>query len=368
MFSLSSLDVYFLVKELKSLLDDSFIDKIYQSADEKGEFLIRMRSPAAGKQQLFIQAPDAVFLTEHRYEWPKEPLGFCMQLRKHLSNSKLVSVEQHAFERIIILSFQKGSTSWKLILELFSKGNVVLVNAEGLIRGVLDLQRWKDRTLRVNAPYEFPPGKVDTSLISLDQLKSLFADDGRELVKFCATTLSLGGKYAEELIARSGLDKNAAQLSDEQVKVLHSSLRDMLALGVEACLYGDDAAPFPLQTRDDPVISESFSAAIESLVVGDKHDVIADAQERIVVSRADKYQRIIDEQTNKLKGYEQSAQDNQRKGELIYERYQEIGALLKKLNELRADGGWDAVRSFIAEHQYPITVDEHSATIILDVK
>ena len=203
-FSVSALDIHYLIKEIAPLIQEGFVDKIYQSKEEKGELLIRLRSPKTGKQQLFFKAPDAFFLTEHRYQWPQFPPGFCMQLRKHLSNAHIESIEQYGFDRILVLNFAKGPIKWRLIVELFSKGNIVLVSDDGMIRGVMDLQRWSERELRVNVPYEFPKGAADPRAFSPQDIRSSFMEKGKSLVRFCAADLGLGGKYAQEVVARAG--------------------------------------------------------------------------------------------------------------------------------------------------------------------
>ena len=49
--TLSSIDIKYLVKELKEKITGSFIDKIYQGKEEKTDILIKMRNPKQGKQQ-----------------------------------------------------------------------------------------------------------------------------------------------------------------------------------------------------------------------------------------------------------------------------------------------------------------------------
>lgn len=354
MFSLSGLDVHYLVREIRPLLLEAFVDKIYQSKDNKGQFLIRLRSPMHGKQQLFIKVPEALFLTHHRFEWPQQPSGFCMQLRKHLSNAQLVGIEQHCFDRIVKLLFRKGEIEWTLIIELFSKGNVVLVNSEGLIRGVMDLQRWKDRTLRVNAPYEYPPSVANTPELSQDEIEQLY--DGRELVKFCASSLALGGKYSEALLAKMGVDKHITLVPEN----LAASLQEFLNQDISAVSNNDDASPFAIQDWLNPS-GQSFSELIERLVVGEKLQALENDADTQVKSHENKYDKIINEQTNKLKGYEQAAEDNQRKGELIYERYQELLTLLNKVKAAHAKGGWTAVKELGLE------VNEQQGSVVVDI-
>lgn len=367
-FAVSSLDVYYLVKELRPLIEESFIDKIYQSKEEKGELLIKMRSPKSGKQQLFCKIPDALFLTSHRFSWPDYPPGFCMQLRKHLSSAQLKSISQHSFDRIVILDFEKGPAKWRLVVELFSKGNIVLVNSDGLIRGVMDLQRWKDREVRVNAPYEFPPPAADPRSMSQEDLAAAFSSSGKELVRFCATGLGLGGKYAEELVARSALPKDLKSLSQEQLHALHGALQELFVQDIAAVTQGDAAAPFPLHAFSAGPSGRPFSEVVEELVVTQKVDDIEEASQDVTRKHVGKWQRVIDDQTALLQGYEKQAAENQRKGELIYEKYQELSTLLEKLKSLQQAGGWDAVKAFIKEKGLPIKVDEKDATVTVEVE
>ncbi len=379
-FALSSLDVFYLVREIQPQLHDAFVDKVYQGskdADTKEDLMFRLRSPKSGKQQLYLKVPEAFFLTDHRYAWPQLPPGFCMQLRKHLQNSQLIHFEQLGFDRIIIMKFRKGETIWTLILELFGKGNIVLVNEEGKIRGVLDLQRWKDRALRVNAVYEFPKEATNTPAISLDELKELFAQADKDLVKFCAVTLNLGGKYAEEVLVRTNIDKSKTTLSDEEFSSLHTSLQELFSLQESPVFDAEkaDVAPFALRSRPEYVVLNeesnekiSFSSLIEKVIVTQKVASATAEQKKSSSKYVDKWQRVIDDQTRALAGYMVSAEENTKKGELLYEKYQEFSQLLSKIRVLQQEGGWKCVQSFIAENQLPIRVDEKNATIILEVK
>lgn len=367
-FSVTALDVHYLVRELKSLVEEAFIDKVYQSKEDKGEVLIRMRSPKSGKQQLFCKVPDAFFLTDHRFAWPPYPPGFCTLLRKHLLNAQLKSVEQVGFDRVIVLRFVKGPVQWSLLVECFSKGNIVLVNSDNLIRGVMDVQRWKDRQLKVNQPYEFPTPSFDPRTLSFDLLKQRFESSDKELVKFCAASLGLGGKYAEEVVAISGLDKRANQLDDASLQKLLAAVTDLFARDLEPCVCDGIAAPFPLFGATDITPAESFSAAIEGLVVDEKVQGVQDVADSQTNKATSKWQKIIDEQSMKVDGYERAAVDNQAKGELIYEKYQELSSLLDQVNKLKAVGGWSAVKEFIKQKGLPIKVDEKNASLTMDIK
>lgn len=364
-FAITNLDVHFLVKEIREQIVNAFVDKIYQ---DKEDFLIRMRSPTAGKKQLYIKVPHALFLTEHKFVWPKIPKGFCMQLRKHLNNSKVTSFEQINFERIVRIEFKKGDKVWQLYIELFSKGNVILVNSENIIRGVMDLQRWKDRTLRVNAEFTLPPEVLNTKEIDLEEFIRLFRESKKTIVKFCATTLSLGGKYAEELLHRAEVSKDQENTSDEGLKKTYEALQKMFSENIDAKIAKEDATPFGLHTQKEQISKASFSESVEEVVVKEKIDAQTSQEESKVVSYKDKYDKIIKAQEANLKKYEKESVANKRKGEVIYEKYQEITTLFDALKELHAKGGWKEVKHFIKEHKYPITVNQKEGTITLEIK
>lgn len=379
-FALSSLDVFYVIKEIQPLVHEAFVDKVYQGhkdTDTKEDVMLRMRSPKSGKQQLYLKVPQALFLTNHRYSWPDYPPGFCMQLRKCLQNSQLMSIEQVGFDRIMKLVFRKGELKWTLILELFGKGNIVLINEEGKIRGVLDLQRWKDRALRVNAEYEFPKLATNTPNLSLDELKSLFENDDKDLVKFCAIELNLGGKYAEELIARAKIDKSKTRLSAKEFETLHNTLQSLFVFDEPAVFNEEkaDVAPFALQSRENYVSGKdedsntvlSFSSLIERVVVTQKTATAKAEHKKSSTTFVDKWQRVIDDQTRALKGYKVSADENTKKGELLYEKYQLFSDLINKIKALQEKGGWKNVKDFIDENNLPIRVDEKNASIIFDV-
>ena len=83
-----------------------------------------------------------------------------MQLRKYLNNAILRGLEQKQAERIVVFELEKEERYY-LIIELFSKGNVILAGQDYRIIGVLEQQAWKGRTVKVNEKYIFPPAPVD---------------------------------------------------------------------------------------------------------------------------------------------------------------------------------------------------------------
>ncbi|MDR0918047.1 MAG: NFACT family protein [Oscillospiraceae bacterium] len=91
-----------LVKEELNTLCGSRVIKIHQPSRE--EIILTFRD---GKLLLCANAVNArVHLTETTPENPKHPPMFCMLLRKHFLNAKLLIIEQDGLERILKFSFE----------------------------------------------------------------------------------------------------------------------------------------------------------------------------------------------------------------------------------------------------------------------
>ena len=86
---LSSLDIHFLIKELK-ILEGSRVDKIYNSGKE--EIYIQLHKSSSGKNVLRIIIGKAMFVTETKTT-DEIPSEFCMLLRRNLEGKFLVIIE-----------------------------------------------------------------------------------------------------------------------------------------------------------------------------------------------------------------------------------------------------------------------------------
>ena len=90
-----------LVHELKEQLLNGRIAKIAQP--ETDELLLTIKTPS-GQKRLCISASASlplIYLTESTKPSPMTAPNFCMLLRKHISNGRIVDIYQPKLERII---------------------------------------------------------------------------------------------------------------------------------------------------------------------------------------------------------------------------------------------------------------------------
>ncbi|HEC86838.1 MAG TPA: fibronectin-binding domain-containing protein, partial [Thermoplasmatales archaeon] len=145
MRELSSFDICALVAELQEVVG-SFIDKVYPI--EKEDILIKLRVVKGKKVFLLIRSGSFIISTTGSFPTPRNPSMFAMILRKHLENGQIKNIEQHEFDRIVTIEIVKKNEVFRLIAELFSNGNIVLVDGKGNIVMPLKQQSWSHRTIK----------------------------------------------------------------------------------------------------------------------------------------------------------------------------------------------------------------------------
>ncbi len=152
------------------------VDKIGVPSRDCIVFHLRTRGPV---RRLLIAVGSAprIHFTSLSIEYPAVPPMFCLLLRKHLGNGRLVSVTQKGLDRVLTLGFEATSelgdpTRFSLVCELMGRqGNVILVGEDGKIVDALhrvDFASSAERPILSGLPYEALPaqGKLDLTEVS----------------------------------------------------------------------------------------------------------------------------------------------------------------------------------------------------------
>lgn len=365
---LTSLDLHYLVKEFQALVD-ARIDKIYEQSEDKKEFLFVLHKTGSGKLMLRIHLPNLAYLTDYKQVFPDTPPGFCMFLRKHLGNSRVKEVRQKGFDRVLEIVFETKEGMRILICELFSKGNMVLVDEDYKIKGLLESQNWEARTVRGGTKYEYPPEQLNSTSISEAQFREAISNSKMDsIVKSLAVELGLGGLYAEELCKRAGVDKDKKQVSENKFEALFSELYSLFNEQIKANKVNDEIVPFYLNVDATGRIDYlSFSNALDENLTAKSMMTAENKQAKEKQTKQDKVKLVIEKQAARLKESEQSIIDNQRKGELIYEHYQEVKELLDNINTDRKKMSWEELKKKYANNKLVKEINEKNGQIIIEL-
>ncbi len=129
------------------------------------------------KVSLLIKFPSLIWESQRKWDVLETQPPIVNKTKAFFENQKILSVSQHAQDRILIIECMKIF----LIIELFGGGNIIVTDKEKKILAVWKAREWKGRTLKHGFVYLFPqasPMKQETKSISLSvkEAQTLFTE------------------------------------------------------------------------------------------------------------------------------------------------------------------------------------------------
>ncbi len=364
--ALSGIELHYLVKEL-NILENCRIDKIFHP--EKKELIIQFHVAGKGKHLLRILAGEFIYFTKTK-EDASEPDGFCMYLRKYIGGAFLREVKQLEAERILEFIFETKEKKYSLIVEMFSQGNILLLNDERLILSAVEYHKFKDRDILAKSKYIYPKRDVNIFNISLTELKKVVKESEKEnIVKTLAIDLGFGGVYSEEICLRSKVDKNKKEITSKEFSSLHSAIIKILKIESSPFIIYDkdkikDIVPFELEVykENDKKEFKTLSEAVDTYKSTTKI-VRKSAKEKQI----EKQERIIKAQEKKIKELEKKEEEDREKGELIYSKYQIIEDILNEIKKAAEKYSWKEIKTKLKGHKIIKEVNTKDKKIKVDV-
>ncbi len=329
MKQLSSFDIKACVEELKELVSGK-VEKVYHHPPNE----IRIRIYAGRKVDLVIEAGRRIHLTKFPKQAPRFPSAFAMLLRKHLEGARIASIEQYDFDRVVVIDFERGGEKKRLVAELFSKGNVVLLDEEN--RVIMPLKH----TVKVGEIYRFPEQRERR-------------DEDREVVKVLAMS-GLGGLYAEEVCLRAGIDKKKkySELDEEEIRRIDEELEKLMNFSPKPQIVlkdGDylDVVPMDLlyYSSYEKKYFETFNDALDDYYSKKLSEI--DEIETRKSEELEKLKKRLEIQRESLKKFEEEAEFYKKTGDAIYENYQLVEKIIEAFNSARQKKSWDEIKEIV---------------------
>ena len=369
MKSMSNVDIYTICQELKDLLTGARVDKSYQPT--KDTIVIRFHKAGIGRLDLVMQAGKRIHLSVYPLSNPQQPPHFPMLLRNRVRGANVVSVEQHNFDRVVIIKMKKDIT-YTLIVELFSQGNIILLDEENNIIAPLKRKQWSDRDISAKREYIFPPENgINPLTITEDEFNELVKSNDDEIVRVLAKS-GLGSLYAEEILLNTSVNKktNCRALSSNEIEEVFKSLKNIFSklenkeftpmivnnekeverLKAEnpdkKFKVREDVVPISLETYKDFEAKEydSFNEACDEFFSSKVASEISNVQESAWNKKVNKFSNRLKKQQETLEGFEKTIEDSNRKGETIFTNYVQIENVLNVILDAREkDYGWKEI-------------------------
>ena len=357
--SMSNVDVYRIVKELNEEIVGARIDKSYQPTYDT--IRIKLRKAGEGRKDLVMQAGVRIHLTDYPQPNPTIPPNFPMLLRKHLSGGTITAIKQHNFDRIIEISVQK-STEYTLVVELFSKGNVILLDEDKTIISPLKHRKWQDRKVTSHEEYKYPPEKgININDTNPEEIRGVLESSSADITRTIAVN-GLGGLYAEEVISYTGIDKTkpAKDLNDDEVAELDGAIKKLfyrienepnaqIILDKKDNNMNKDLIPINLNFYSDYENKsfESFNQAADEFYGKTIADEIKNEEENVWTKRIAKFEKRLQMQEESLEKFYNTIDDTQHKGDTIYAHYNDIQQILDVITKARENYSWKEISSII---------------------
>lgn len=222
--NLDGLSLRPLVTELSAKITGSRVDRIFQP--DGATLLFWLRQPGENLALMLSANPEraGVYLATAIPDNPPVPTGFCMLLRKHFEDGRLVAVEQRGLDRVVTLSVdirgERGRIVTKqLVIEIMGKHSNIIFVQDGIVVDAIKRVGAGVSRLRQVLPgreYAPPPGQVRLNPLATASADFIdFArrtpEPGQPLAKaIVAAAEGLGPLTAKEIIWRAGLPPDIA--------------------------------------------------------------------------------------------------------------------------------------------------------------
>ena len=220
------------------LLTGGRIYKIYQP--EADELLLVIKNQKETYRLLLSASASLplVYFTSENKQNPLTAPNFCMLLRKHISNGRILSVVQPGMERILEISIEHLNElgdlcQKKLVIEIMGKhSNIIFLDDASMIIDSIKHISSQVSSVREVLPgrtYTMPPskGKIALAEITPAWMTETFFSRANSLQKAIYSSLSgISPMMANEICFRANLDGSAstASLSSAQQTALYGEL------------------------------------------------------------------------------------------------------------------------------------------------
>ncbi len=261
--TLDGITCQLLANELNNELEGKRVDKIYMP--DKHTVILHIRSTGGYRKLLISIDPGAprICFSENTIENPSMPPSFCMLLRKYLAGSRIESVTNPGYERIIEITVSKfdelkDRKTYTLTAELMGRfSNLVLINENNSILDSavhVDFSVSRVREVMPARVYIYPPAQnkltPDEALGITDkgELPIMESELSRPIEKALVGSIKgLSPILAAYLTDKADIDdrKTLSMLSPDQKTRLNKVIKDFLKSVTEgtykASVFYDDA-------------------------------------------------------------------------------------------------------------------------------
>ncbi len=206
------------VSEIAGVAIGAKIEKVYQPT--KDELVLLLHSQSQNMRLSICASAHTPHINFSKIvkENPKDPSGFCMHMRKHLTGAKIINVKQIDFDRTVCITFSTTDdlgfpTEKKLYTEIMGKhSNITLTDQNDRVINVIktvDFSTSSKRQLLPGMTYTLPPAQDKKNPLEESRegfLKAFFSKNEVDSEYLMKTYQGISPLISREIFNLSGSD------------------------------------------------------------------------------------------------------------------------------------------------------------------
>jgi len=387
---MSNFDINAIISELTQRFSKSELKNIFELNDK---FFFRFRTKTEGTQLLVIEPGKRIHVTKFKRDFPPSPSGLCKAFRIHIKGKWLKSIYQYDFDRICVLEFEAHEKVYTLIVELFGKGNLILISPADRILVAKNYKKMRDRDIHPGIEFKFPPSTGRNFIeADLDWVKGkLLEREEKDIVFLISKTLNVGKIFAQEICLRMDLDTKlkSEDITEEIIESIITGVkklrRSAKSSKLQPIIYRDsktdevvEISPFPMKVYEEyeKEKHESFSEALDLHFSTLDSDKVSSVEFKVEEKKIEQLTKVRQKQEDHLKNLLEQVEKEKDKGNRIYLYLAEIDELLQTItNARRKNIPWkdikgkldDAKERNVKGARLLKTIKEKSKTVIVEL-
>lgn len=271
-----------LVHELNKRTLNGRISKIAQP--ENDELILTIKQPQGEQVKLLLSASPSLplaYITESSKQSPMIAPNFCMLLRKHIQNGRIIEISQPSLERIINFKIEHlnemGDICYKtLVVELMGKhSNIIFLDEKEMI-----IDSIKHIPQSISSVREVLPGrnyfipettqKANPLEISFEEFSNDMGASSSPVFKALYSKYTgLSPFFSEEICHRANIDSgicaNKIQNLGELYKAFSSAMDDIKNHNFSCSIVYENNVPFEYSSMPLTSFSEEVTKKFDSI-------------------------------------------------------------------------------------------------------
>jgi predicted ribosome quality control (RQC) complex YloA/Tae2 family protein len=350
MHELTSLELGAVVDELRPRLANSFMKKFYDLGN--GSFRMSFHG-TSGNVEVYCRL--LVTINETRF---KEEVGeatpFAMAIRKRIEDSKVLDLYQHGSDRIVVFEFAKKDERYRLFVEMFGKGNLILVNSAGKIELCSRLINFRERSVRPGFEYVLP--KSDSIELrnlnkeDIERVMETVCGSQNKMIIEISKFINIGPIYLDEVIRGAGLDPRNP-LKNSEVGALSDAFVSFFerVKGSKPVAYFEDGKLVDYSLVKLSKYSgleskefQSFSEALDEVYVESRRSGVEPEENKDL----EELDANIGKQKELVKSFADEAKRSEDAAKTIFENMNEINSVIYYMQQNKRATAEDLKREF----------------------